>query len=82
MLYEVITLFAPVEEARGTWNFRRSREFIVEKFAAFAPDMGEFASRAFENRWLDTLPREGKVGGAYCTSFPLTGESRILCNFV
>lgn len=28
-----------------------------------------------------TPPREGKVGGAYCTSFPLTKESRILCNF-
>jgi oligoendopeptidase F len=25
--------------------------------------------------------RDGKIGGAYCTGFPLVGVSRILCNF-
>jgi oligoendopeptidase F len=43
--------------------------------------MGDFARRAVAAAWIDGERREGKVGGAYCTSFPLAGESRVLCNF-
>jgi oligoendopeptidase F len=51
--------------------------------------MGAFAHKAVSRSWIDALGREGKIGGAYCTDFPLAGrpgdlprgESRILCNF-
>ncbi|GHU23225.1 oligoendopeptidase F [Spirochaetia bacterium] len=75
-------LFAPVGTKNSrTWTWEESADFIVTQFSAFDPDFGAFAKRAFDSQWIDAGGREGKVGGAYCTDFPLRGESRILCNF-
>ncbi|MDR1029977.1 MAG: M3 family oligoendopeptidase [Treponema sp.] len=78
-------LFAPVSRT-GTaserpWTWEEGTDFIAKQFDAFDPVMGSFARHAFAASWIDAEPREGKVGGAYCTDFPLAGESRILCNF-
>ena len=77
-------LFAPVEK-KGvplkTFSWSESRDFIREKFSSFDPAMGNFAYKAFESKWIDALPREGKVGGAYCTDFPMVKTARVLCNF-
>lgn len=74
-------LFAPVGTASRTWTWEESRDFIIDKFSAFDPGMGNFARHAFAFSWIDAEGREGKIGGAYCTDFPLAKESRILCNF-
>jgi pepF/M3 family oligoendopeptidase len=78
-------LFAP---ARGggkgegrTWTWEAATGFIARCFSGFDPGMGDFARRAAAAGWIDGERREGKIGGAYCTGFPLAGESRILCNF-
>jgi pepF/M3 family oligoendopeptidase len=73
-------LFAPAGEGRR-WSFGEAAEFIVQRFLAFDPAMGAFAQSAFNAHWIDAEIREGKIGGAYCTDFPLAGVSRILCNF-
>ena len=74
-------LFAPVGNSNRTWTFDEARDFIVERFSAFALDLGDFAEHAFKERWIDGEPREGKVGGAFCAGMPLAGQSRILANF-
>ncbi len=74
-------IFAPVGSVPEPWTFGRARDFIIEKFGAFSSDLGAFAERAFREGWIDAEPREGKVGGAYCISFPSRKVSRILCNF-
>ena len=74
-------LFAPVGNALEQWPYERSRDFIVEQLARFSPEMGTFARRAFDEGWIDARPRQGKVGGAYCTSFPLSRASRVLANY-
>ena len=82
-------LFAPVGGSSKQWSWSEAVEFIVRQFARFDPDMGAFAQKAVSRRWIDAPGREGKIGGAYCTDFPLAGrngetprgESRILCNF-
>lgn len=74
-------LFAPVGTARRKWSWEESQDFIIEKFSSFDPAMGNFARHAFTFSWIDAEGREGKIGGAYCTDFPLAKESRILCNF-
>ncbi|GHV38618.1 oligoendopeptidase F [Spirochaetia bacterium] len=63
------------------WTWEDAMAFIPERFDGFDPGMGTFARHAFSLGWIDAEGREGKVGGAYCTDFPLSGESRILCNF-
>lgn len=74
-------LFAPVGEEQGNWSWKEARDFIIDRFGRFSPDLAELAERAFSESWIDGEPRRGKVGGAYCTSFPAFGESRILANF-
>lgn len=74
-------LFAPVGVSDEIWSFAETREFIVERFSNFSGKLGAFAEKAFEERWIDAEQREGKIGGGYCTSFPLSKSSRIFCNF-
>ncbi|WZU00576.1 M3 family metallopeptidase [Erysipelothrix sp. D19-032] len=37
--------------------------------------------RAYDEKWIDFLPREGKRGGAFCSNQPQIKQSRILTNF-
>ncbi len=74
-------LYAPVGATEKEWSFADARKFIVEQFNSFSKELGDFAESAFNQGWIDARPREGKVGGAFCTFMPLAGESRILANF-
>ena len=77
-------LFAPISQKGFTpkvWSFEEARDYIIQTFGSFALDMGLFAKNAFANGWIDSPPHAGKVGGAYCTSFPIAKESRVMCNF-
>ena len=47
----------------------------------FSPRLKRVVATAFEQRWIDVEPREGKVGGGYCARVRPHG-SRILLNFV
>ena len=75
-------LFAPLENEDGkVWKFSEGKKYIVDTFSSFSSDFGDFADKAFKNSWIDAMPRKGKIGGAYCTSFPLKKESRVLANY-
>ncbi|WP_022797425.1 M3 family oligoendopeptidase [Thermus islandicus] len=72
-------LFAPIGRGRR-WTLEEARSFLVEKLAPFLPRAAEVAERAFRERWMDLLPRQGKVGGAYCMPQG-QGKSLILANY-
>lgn len=73
-------LFAPGSPSPRRWSWREAEEFILKQFGAYSARMQDLARRAFEQRWVDAEPREGKVGGAYCTR--VHGDvSRILMNW-
>jgi pepF/M3 family oligoendopeptidase len=74
-------LFAPTGELSRRFSFPEARDFIIEQFGNFSPDLATFAKRAFDNNWIDAEQRDGKRGGAFCMSVPAVDESRILCNF-
>lgn len=74
-------LFAPLGGESRKFSWLEARGFIVERFASFSPDLGQFAARAFDDRWIDALPRDGKRGGAFCMEVLGVEESRILANF-
>ena len=74
-------LFAPSGKASHVYTFDEAREYIVDNFARFSPDLASFAQRAFDHHWIDAEQRPGKRGGAFCMEVPGVGESRILCNF-
>ena len=74
-------VFAPMGKTDTTYTFEQARDFIVENFDRFSPDLAAFAQRAFDKRWIDAEQRDGKRGGAYCTEIQGLKESRVLCNF-
>lgn len=74
-------IYAPTGEAKTSYSFDEAREFILEHFGGFSPDLKNFAQRAFDHNWIDAEQRDGKRGGAFCMDVPGVGESRILCNF-
>ncbi len=74
-------LFAPVVESDKVYTMEEARDFVLKCFYGFSQDLGDFAKSAFEKRWLDLMPKKGKVGGAYCETIHSMKESRILANF-
>jgi pepF/M3 family oligoendopeptidase len=74
-------IFAPIGKADKVYTFEEARDFILENFGRFSPDLAAFAKRAFDNNWIDAEQRDGKRGGAFCTEVQGVKESRILCNF-
>ncbi|MBE5802428.1 MAG: oligoendopeptidase F [Clostridiales bacterium] len=75
-------LFAPVGEASLRYTVEEARELLVNTFGKVHPEMGEFMAHAFDNRWIDFLPREGKAGGAFCAGYHQKKMCRVLTNFV
>jgi len=78
-------LYAPLPRQNAgsgqklSWS--QAQEFVVTQFGRFSPELADFASNAFAKRWIDAEPRDGKRGGAFCSSLPAVEESRVMCNF-
>jgi pepF/M3 family oligoendopeptidase len=72
---------APMGKTDKVYSYEESRDFIVENFNKFSPELGAFAKRAFDNNWIDAEQRDGKRGGAFCMGVTGVKESRILSNF-
>ncbi|MFO7730454.1 MAG: M3 family oligoendopeptidase [Spirochaetia bacterium] len=63
------------------WSYSAARDFILTHFHSFSAELADFTAAAFKKGWIDAQPRAGKVGGAYCITLPVTGETRVMCNF-
>lgn len=75
-------ILAPMGNADSTtFTVEDAHHYLVEHFNTFAPDLAEMVDRAFKEEWIDFYPRNGKVGGAFCSNMPFVGQSRILTNF-
>ena len=74
-------LFAPLGKAKGDYTPEDARAILVRELGAFSPRMGKMIERAFDERWIDMYPREGKAGGAFCEGVHPLGQSFVLTNF-
>ena len=74
-------MFAPMGDMDKQFSYKEARDYIVANFRTFSDPLADYAARAFDNRWIDAEPREGKRGGAFCENLHTIGESRILSNF-
>ena len=74
-------LYAPMGKTDREYSFEEARDFVLENFGRFSPELAAFAKRAFDNRWIDAEQREGKRGGAFCMGIDGVFESRIMSNF-
>ena len=72
---------APVARAEKKYTYEQAAGFVVEHLTGFSKDMGDFARRAIDNRWIEAEDRPGKGDGGFCTSLPLLKQSRIFMTF-
>jgi oligoendopeptidase F len=72
---------APLGSATEKLTYDEARTFIVDHFGKFSPDMAAFADMCFEKRWIEAEDRPGKRPGAFCTSFPVSKETRVFMTF-
>ncbi|MHA7139461.1 M3 family oligoendopeptidase [Rossellomorea arthrocnemi] len=74
-------LDAPVAESTSTMSYDDGAKFILKQFSRFGEEMAQFAEKAFENQWIEAEDRSGKRPGGFCTSFPLSDQSRIFMTY-
>ena len=74
-------LFAPMGKASTVFSAEEARDYLVKQFSTFDGQLTEMVQRAFDEAWIDFYPRDGKRGGAFCSSIQKLKQSRILTNF-
>lgn len=74
-------LRAPLGEIEEELSFAEGADFVVRQFAQFSSEMARFAQKALEKRWVEAQDRPGKRAGAFCTSFPMSGETRVFMTY-
>ncbi len=73
-------MFAPIGSSETKFTVEESKEFLVKTYEEIE-DIAKVVEEAYDNNWIDFLPKSGKVGGAFCANLPSIKESRILTNF-
>lgn len=72
---------APLGESSKHVSFDEGAELIVEQFRSFSPKLAAFAESAFEKSWIEAEDRPGKRPGGFCTSLPLSEQTRIFMTY-
>jgi oligoendopeptidase F len=74
-------LQAPVGAAAQPVPYDEAADLIISQLGAFSPRMGDYASRAFREGWVEAENRPGKRPGGYHTVFPESEQSRIFLTY-
>ena len=62
--------YAPLPSAQSHYDFETSKHIVLDAFAKFNSKFHEIASKAFDEKWIDVMPKDKKRGGAF--SHPAT----------
>lgn len=73
--------WAPIGESKQKMSYEKAVDFILESFSRFGNELGGFARQAFDKGWVEAENRANKSTAGFCTSFPLTGESRVFMTY-
>lgn len=67
--------------AEGRLGWEDAQRRVRDALGEVWPALGGYTEQAFASRWVEAEPRDGKSPGGFCTSSPVTGESRIFMTF-
>ncbi len=65
--------YAPIESKEEVYDFEKSKSIVLKSFEKFSPKFAYIAKKAFDEGWIDVMPKDGKRGGAF--SHPATPDS-------
>ena len=75
-------LYAPlVREVDRTYPYEEARGSILASVAPLGDEYARVAGRAFDERWIDVYPTEGKRSGAYSNGIAYDVHPYILLNY-
>jgi len=72
---------APIASSQAKISYDDAAKVITEAFERFSPDMATLARKAFDDDWIEAEDRPGKRPGGFCTSFPISEQSRIFMTY-
>ncbi|MEM7345863.1 MAG: M3 family oligoendopeptidase [Chloroflexota bacterium] len=72
---------APVGEVSTTFTYEEAGDFVVDNLRPFNASIADYCRMALDSHWIEAEDRPGKRAGAYCTSLPLVGQSRIFMTY-
>ena len=72
---------APVGAAEDALSFDAAATRILDCFEAHDPDLSAFARHAYGGRWIEAADRAGKAAGGFCTTLPLSRQTRIFMTY-
>jgi len=65
--------YAPIETKEEVYDFEKSKTIVLKAFEKFSPKFACIAKKAFDEGWIDVMPKDGKRGGAF--SHPATPDT-------
>lgn len=65
-----------------TYSWDEAVKTVLDAYNDFSPKLYNIAKDFFENNWIDVPPRDGKRGGAFCSSPVNCWHPYLLLNFV
>ena len=74
-------LFAPLGTHNQAFDYDQGTEYVLKLFKTFSDDLSDYAKNAMEGAWIDVYPKQGKVGGAFCSNLHVIKQSRVLLNY-
>ncbi len=77
---ELADQYAPIGQAR-MFSWAEAVDIVDSSFNRFSPKLAEIFRSCIDAGHVDVLPRNGKAGGAYCTSVSKTILPYVLMNY-
>lgn len=74
-------LFAPLGNHAQTFDYEQGTQYVLKLFKTFSDELADYAKGAMEGAWIDVYPKQGKVGGAFCSNLHVIKQSRFLLNY-
>ena len=72
---------APVGEVNKTYSYEEASDFVIKHLSGFSRELGDFAGKAIQDRWVEAEDRSGKAAGGFCAGFPAAKQSRIFMTY-
>jgi oligoendopeptidase F len=61
-------IYAPLAQSEKKYDYNLAKQMVMDSYQAFSPQVADLAKRVFDENHLDSEPRPGKRGGAFCYS--------------
>ncbi len=74
-------IYAPITTSDRTVPYAEAVQMVLETFAEFDAQVAAQAERVFADNHIDSLPRKGKRGGAFCATVLPSQTPWVLMNY-